>query len=94
MISVDPDISRGGAKDPNPDSISAAISALKGEKTAKLTVALPVASWDAEQEISRMVDEWVCLQAPPDLRAVGQFYRDFSPVEDEEVMEMLKRPMD
>ena len=70
-------------------TVKAAISTLKQERIAKLVVALPVASWEAQQEISPLVDEWVCLQAPIDLRSVGAYYSDFSQVEDEEVVEML-----
>lgn len=68
----------------------AAISTLKQEKLAKLVLALPVASQEAEQEIAPLVDEWVCLQAPAGFRAVGQYYGDFTQVEDEEVVAMLK----
>jgi putative phosphoribosyl transferase len=68
----------------------AAISTLKQEKIAKLVVALPVASQEAEREIAPMVDEWVCLQAPAGFRAVGQYYADFTQVEDEDVVAMLK----
>jgi predicted phosphoribosyltransferase len=32
----------------------------------------------------------VCLEAPEDFQAVGQFYRDFQQVEDEEVVELLR----
>jgi len=71
-------------------TVKAAISTLKQERIAKLVVALPVASWEAEQEISPLVDEWVCLQAPTDLMSVGSYYTDFSQVEDEEVVQMLK----
>ena len=71
-------------------TVKAAISTLKKEKIAKLVVALPVASQEAEGEIAPMVDEWVCLQAPAGFRAVGQYYDDFTQVEDEEVVAMLK----
>jgi putative phosphoribosyl transferase len=68
----------------------AAISTLKQEKITKLVVALPVASQEAEREIAPMVDEWVCLQAPAGFWAVGQYYSDFTQVEDEDVVAMLK----
>ncbi|HEY6007314.1 MAG TPA: phosphoribosyltransferase [Geobacteraceae bacterium] len=68
----------------------AAISTLKKERIAKLVVALPVASWEAEQEMAPLADEWVCLQAPADLMAVGYYYADFTQVEDAEVVAMLK----
>ena len=71
-------------------TVKAAVSTLKHERIAKLVVALPVASWEAEQEMAPLVDEWVCLQTPTDFRSVGSYYSDFSQVEDEEVVAMLK----
>jgi len=63
---------------------------LNQEKIAKLVVALPVATQEAEREIAATVAEWVCLQAPAGFMAVGQYYADFTQVEDEEVVAMLK----
>ena len=40
--------------------------------------------------LRREADRIVCLHAPRDLMAVGQFYRDFRQIEDEEVVAMLK----
>jgi putative phosphoribosyl transferase len=37
------------------------------------------------------VDELVCLEAPPDLGAIGFWYEDFSQTSDEEVIELLAR---
>lgn len=71
-------------------TVKAAIATLNKERLAKLIVALPVASQEAEQEIAPMVDEWVCLQTPAGFRAVGNYYDDFTQVEDEEVVRMLK----
>ena len=71
-------------------TVKAAVTTLKQEKLARLVVALPVASPDAEATIRRMVDEWICLQAPPGFMAVGDYYYDFTQVEDTEVMAMLK----
>jgi putative phosphoribosyl transferase len=72
-------------------TVKAAISTLKRERIAKLVVAVPVASQQAEREIAAMVDEWVCLQAPAGFMAVGNYYYDFTQVKDEEVVAMLKR---
>jgi putative phosphoribosyl transferase len=71
-------------------TIKAAISTLKQEKLAKLVVALPVASQEAEREIAPTVDGWLCLQAPAGFMAVGQYYGDFTQVEDEDVVAMLR----
>jgi putative phosphoribosyl transferase len=37
-----------------------------------------------------MADEVICLEVPDYFMAVGQFYRNFSQVEDEEVIEILR----
>ncbi len=71
-------------------TIRAAIATLAEERIAWLTVALPVASQEAEQEIAETVDELICLQAPAGFMAVSNYYYDFSQVEDEDVLAMLK----
>jgi putative phosphoribosyl transferase len=75
-------------------TMKAAISALKEERLEKLVAALPVASEEARDSIGAMVDEMVCLMAPPDFMAVGGYYQDFTQVTDDEVVEMLKRARD
>ena len=84
IILVDDGIATGA-------TVKAAVTTLKKEQLARLVVALPVASPDAEQSIERMVDECVCLQTPPGFMAVGSYYSDFTQVEDEEVVAMLKQ---
>jgi len=72
-------------------TLRAAISTLREERLARLTVALPVASKSAVRELAALVDEWVCLQAPAGFMAVGQYYSDFAQVEDADVVAMLQR---
>lgn len=72
-------------------TIKAAISTLKNEKIVRLVAALPVSSKDAEEEIKKTVDEWVCPETPADFAAVGNYYQDFTQVSDEEVVELLKQ---
>jgi putative phosphoribosyl transferase len=69
----------------------AAIRALREQKPARLVVAVPVAPASTCAWLRREVDELVCLYAPDDFYAVGQFYRDFSQVSDEEVASLLQR---
>ena len=52
---------------------------------------MPVASPERLLEVRRWCDEVVCLLAPNDFFAIGQFYRNFDPVEDEKVAELLRR---
>jgi len=56
----------------------------------KVVVALPVSAPDAVEKIKRASDEVICLMAPPDLAAVGEFYENFNQVENEQVKEYLK----
>ena len=67
-----------------------ALHSLRGRKPAKLICAVPVAPPDTLQKVRAMADEVVCLQAPEFFQAVGQFYRHFPQVEDEEVIALLK----
>jgi predicted phosphoribosyltransferase len=50
---------------------------------------VPVAAPSSLERVRRDADEVVCLAAPRGFRAVGQFYRDFRQVEDEEVIACL-----
>ncbi|MEE9399416.1 MAG: hypothetical protein V3V23_04030, partial [Dehalococcoidales bacterium] len=52
--------------------------------------ALPVGSEGTVTRLAEDADETVCLRAPPFFVAVGQFYTRFDPVEDEEVLAILK----
>lgn len=68
----------------------AALHALRSKGTAKLICAVPVAPPDTLEMVQGYADEVVCLEAPMDFRAVGQFYAEFPQVEDEEVVEILR----
>jgi predicted phosphoribosyltransferase len=37
------------------------------------------------------VDELICLEVPPDLRAIGFWYQNFEQISDEEVVRILER---
>lgn len=68
----------------------AALWAVRQEHPGKLIAAIPVGSEDTVRRLAEDADEMVCLRAPPFFAAVGQFYMRFDPVEDEEVLEVLK----
>jgi predicted phosphoribosyltransferase len=72
-------------------SMITALHAVRARKPARLVCAVPVAAPDSLENIQPYADEVVCLEAPEDFRAVGQFYRDFQQVEDEEVVALLAR---
>jgi len=67
-----------------------ALHGLRNRKPARLICAVPVAPPDTLDKVAGLADELVCLAAPENFRAVGQFYADFPQVEDEEVMQILQ----
>lgn len=71
-------------------TMMAALHGLKSQKTARLVCAVPVAPPDTLARVADLVDDVVCLEAPAGFQAVGQFYRDFPQVTDDEVMALLQ----
>lgn len=71
-------------------TMRASIASARAQGAFKVVVAVPVAAYDSFTEIEMDADEAVALSAPSEFMAVGEFYRDFSQTEDEEVVEYLK----
>ena len=67
----------------------AALWAVQLEHPGRLILALPVGPEDTVTRLAKDADEVLCLRTPPLFAAVGQFYLQFEPVEDEEVLEIL-----
>ncbi len=67
----------------------AALHGLRMRQPRKLVCAVPVASAQALEKVRSLADEVMCLEAPEDFQAVGQFYRSFPQVEDDEVVALL-----
>jgi putative phosphoribosyl transferase len=71
-------------------TVRAALHAVRRASPRELVLAVPVASPEVLARLEREADRIVCLHAPDDLMAVGQYYRDFRQVEDDEVVAMLE----
>jgi predicted phosphoribosyltransferase len=71
-------------------TMMAAIRVVKAHKPRELIVAVPVAPARQVAEFRSLCDQFICLLAPVDFSAVGEFYRSFETVEDEEVIRLLK----
>jgi putative phosphoribosyl transferase len=56
-----------------------------------VVLAVPVCSDTGYDALAKEADEVVCLNCPPDFRAVGMWYVDFSQTTDAEVIELLER---
>ena len=52
---------------------------------------MPVASPDRLNDVLRACTDVVCLLVPERLWAVGQFYEDFSPIDDEQAVKLLRK---
>lgn len=74
-------------------TVFVAIKWLIKQKTKQIIVAVPIGARDAVEGLRRHegVNDVIVLNTPPDFRAVGQFYREFSQVEDDKVIEIMKK---
>ncbi len=70
-------------------TMRAALKALRRMRPAKVVLAVPVASNHTLSELSKLVDDVVCLSQPGPFRSVGTYYADFHQVDDEEVIALL-----
>ncbi len=57
----------------------------------RLIAALAVAPPEVIRDLETLTDEVVCLESPEHLMAVGQFFTDFSQVNDEAVVQALRQ---
>jgi len=67
----------------------AALHAARAKQPQLLVCAVPVAAAESLERVRPYADEMVCLDAPEQFYAVGQFYGEFHQVEDEEVVALL-----
>ncbi len=69
----------------------AACQVARAHGARRVVLAVPVAPQDWTLRLADAADEFVSVETPEHFRAVGQFYADFSPTTDEEVIECLDR---
>ncbi len=72
-------------------TMKAALLALAKTEIAALVVATPVAPPDVWESIMPLVDQGVCLYCPEPFGSVGQCYDHFEQLEDQEVIDLLRR---
>jgi len=73
-------------------TVMATVELVRKQEAKKIVVAIPVAPKIAIEnlELSPFVDEVVCLSTPGNFRAVGQFYRQFRQLSEEEALSILE----
>lgn len=82
VIIVDDGIATGA-------TLLAAIAMCRKMKPSKLIVGAPIASKQMEYRLQKLVDSVVILKKPDYFHAVGQGYRDFNNLTDEETMAFI-----
>jgi putative phosphoribosyl transferase len=84
VIVVDDGIATG-------NTMNAALRAVRRAHPQRVVLAVAVAPMDVLTTLRRLVDEVVCLRVPRRFEAVGEFYREFPPTSDGEVIALLAR---
>lgn len=83
MILVDDGIATGY-------TMRAAVKTVRAGNPRKVVVAVPVAPRDVQDSMRGEVDEIVILEQPMLFGAIGAFYDQFSQVDDETVVELMR----
>jgi len=71
------------------NTLLATVKLLKLEKPAGIIIAVPVATRNAINKLSKESDDVVVLIRPDSFPSVGSFYQEFEQVTDDEVMKLL-----
>jgi predicted phosphoribosyltransferase len=69
---------------------TACIRQVRSGGAARVVLAVPVAPPGAVERLRGEADEVVCIEVPPSFGAVGQFYRSFDQVSDEQARAYLE----
>lgn len=70
-------------------TMRAALRALRKGRPRRIVLAVPVAAADTLAMLHAEADEVVCLERHPDFGGVGQYYRRFEQLSDEDVLQIL-----
>jgi predicted phosphoribosyltransferase len=70
-------------------SMRVAVAAVRRRGPRRIVVAIPVAAAETVREFRAIVDEVVCLAAPPRFGSVGYYYDDFRQLSDADVTAAL-----
>ena len=71
-------------------TLLAAVRAIKGQRPRKVIIATPVISPEVKKMLESEADEVISVITPEYLGAIGEFYQDFSPVDDEKAIALLQ----
>ncbi len=84
IILVDDGIATGA-------TVFACINWLKGQNQRDIIVAIPITPKDTINKLLQQIDKVVVLHAPMLFGSVGAFYRDFTQISDDEVVDIMNK---
>jgi putative phosphoribosyl transferase len=87
VIVVDDGVATGG-------TVRAALRGVRRANPRRIVLAVGVAPPETIEVLRKEVDDLVCLATPTGFGSVGQFYRDFREISDDEVIALLGRAAD
>lgn len=87
VILVDDGIATGA-------TMAVAARAIREQGPAELVIAVPVAPPSTIERFASLADRFVCPLQPPSFWAIGAWYRDFTQLSDEQVIEMMRQADD
>ena len=75
------------------NTLMSSIKLIEKQKPSQIIVALPVGPPSVIEKIKKLpyVNDTICLLVPENFRAVGQFYKNFDPIKDNEVVTLLEK---
>lgn len=71
-------------------TVKCAIRSVKLYKPRKIIIAVPVCAYESAADLDRIADGLICIIKPANLHAVGEYYKKFRPVTDEDVLRLLE----
>ena len=72
------------------NTIKAAIKYAKKIGVKKIILAIPIAPKEKIRSFKKEVDEIICLEQPLEFYGIGQFYKNFEQITDEQVINLMK----
>ncbi|MEM2141169.1 MAG: phosphoribosyltransferase family protein [Nitrososphaera sp.] len=72
-------------------TVIAAARWVKKQKPDTLVIAVPVAPAQTVEALRHEADAVIVLETPRDFGAVGEFYEEFKPVTDDQVMDIMRK---
>ena len=71
-------------------TMEVAIRAVQSQDPLEIDIAIPVAALNTVEHFHRLISRCFVLETPNGLGAIGEFYEEFLPVSDDEVVSLLR----